>query len=292
MNAPIAVVDETGRDLLPWFKATDKQIWEPDPETNQNAAVRQDIRISFPKPPSAAKAKLVVNAATSLWGSYMIKGMSELRGDNIEAWYAAIDKNPLERAALRTWNEREELFMLKIDVEEAEGWVQRGLLLGGGPFVLEDRVINLDVSHAAGNQLHMRIRPPKGFWAFNSFAVDYTPNQPVEIQTLHPIECRDLGGRDRLSQISAVDDSYYDMPNIGDKGYINFKAPSLKPNMKRTVFLHTRGYYHLHLDGTRQPDNEALTRIQAVPDAAARFAGLRFAAWKKEQAALGASVLK
>ena len=228
--------------MLPWLQATDKHIWEPDPETNQNARARQDIHIAFPKPESATKAKLVVNAATSLWGSYMIKGMSELRGNNIGAWYAAIDNNPLERATLHAWNEREELYMLKIDVEEKEGWVQRGAMLGGGPFVLENRVVNLDVSHAAGNQLHIRIRPPKGFWAFNSFAVDYTPNQQVDIQTQHPIECHDSSGRDRLSQIAGVDDSYFDMPNIGDKGYITFKAPPVNPNLQRTVFLHTRGY--------------------------------------------------
>ena len=116
--------------------------------------------------------------------------------------------------------------MLKIDVEEPEGWVQRGLLLGGGPFVLEDRIIDLDVSHVKGSQLNIRLRPPKGFWAFNSFSVDYTPDQEVQVQTLHPMECLDSAGRDRLAQITNNDDAYYDMPNIGDRGYVNFQAPS------------------------------------------------------------------
>jgi hypothetical protein len=290
IQAPTAAVDETGRDLLPWLKATDKHIWEPEPETNPNASVRQDIRITFPKPASAAKAELLVNAATSLWGSYMIKALSELRGSDIKAWYDAMDNNLLERTALRAWNEREELFMLKIDVEEAGGWVQRGWLLGGGPFVLENRIVNLDISQVQGKQLNIRIRPPKGFWAFNSFAVDYTSNVPFELQALRPIECRDSSGLDRLSQIAAVDNLYYDMPNIGNRGYVSFKAPPARPNMKRTVFLHTRGYYQLHLDGTGRPNNEALTRIMTIPEAAARFSGLRFTAWQAEQAALGASL--
>jgi hypothetical protein len=292
IQAPIAAADETGRDLLPWMKATDKRIWESEPEINLNASIRQDIRLSFPKPASAANAKLLVNAATSLWGSYMIKALSELRGSEIKTWYAGIDTNPLERATLQAWNQREELFMLKIDVEEAEGWVQRGWLLGGGPFVLEDRIVNLDISHVKGNQLNIRIRPPKGFWAFNSFAVDYTPNQPVELQTLHPLECRDSDGLDRLQQIAAVDNAYYDMPDIGNQGYINFKAPPAKPGMKRTVFLHTRGYYQLHLDNTKQPNREFLTRIFTIPDAAGRFSGLRFPAWQAEQAAMGSSLQK
>jgi hypothetical protein len=290
VQAPIAAGDEAGRDLLPWLKATDKRIWEPDPETNPGASVRQDIRITFPKPESASTARLLVNSATSLWGSYMIKAITELRGNSLNSWYAAIDNSEQDRAALQAWDEREELFRLKIDVEEEGRWVQRGWLLGGGPFVLEDRVVSLDTSHAKGDRLNIRIRPPKGFWAFNSFAVDYSPNQPVELLTLHPIECRDSNGLDRLAQIAANDNSYYDMPDIGNRGYISFKAPPSRPGMKRTVLLHTRGYYRLHLDGKGQPNPDVLTRIMAVPDEAARFSGMRFPAWQAEQAALAASM--
>jgi hypothetical protein len=56
--------------------------------------------------------------------------------------------------------------------------------------------------------------------------------------------------------------------------------------MKRDVFLHTRGYYQIHLSGTGVPDNGALTRIMTVPDGAARYAGMRYAARHAEQAAL------
>ena len=285
IEPPTTAFDETGRDLLLWLKAADKRIWEPDPETNPEASVRQEIRLSFPKPLSATNAKLVVNAGTSLWGSYMIKALSELQGSGMEDWYASIDNNPLSLAVLRAWSEREELFMLKIEVEESGSWVQRGMLLGGGPLVLEDRIVNLDVSRVTGDRLPIRIRPPKGFWAFNSFGVDYTPNQSVEVQVLHPIECRDASGRDRLAQVTAADGSYYDMPNIGEYGYVDFMVPASKPGAKRTVFLHTRGYYRIHGDGSGQADNEAFGRIMTVPDAAARFAGLRFAAWQLEHGA-------
>jgi hypothetical protein len=283
LQAPEAAVDETGRDLLLWFRETDRRIWEPESEKNPGRRVRQEIRLTFPKPPAAAKAKLVVNGGTSLWGSYMIKELLQLRGSDVHSWYSSIDNNPVDRSALQSWNEREELFMLKIEVEEPEGWVQRGLLLGGGPFVLEDRVVDLDVSHVKGDKLNIRIRPPKGFWAFNSFAADYSPNQAVEIKTLHPVECRDSENRDRLPQIARIDDSYYDMPNLGDYGYLSFKAPSGKSTLKRTIFLHTRGYYQIHLNGSGKADSNLLTRIMAIPDTAARLSGLRFAEWQQQQ---------
>lgn len=281
IQPPVAAADDVGHDLRPWLETTDRRIWETEPEIDPSACMREEIRLTFPKPTEASKAKLVANTATSLWGSYMIKAITELRGSGLRSWYSDMDK-PFNAAALLAWNQREELFALKIEVEEPEGWVQRGLLLGGGPFVLEDRVVALDVSRVAGNQLKLRIRPPKGFWAFNSFGVDYSPNQPVEIQTLHPVEARDSAGRDRLAQIAAVDSLYYEMPDVGDQGYVHFDAPPARPHVKRTIFLHTRGYYRLHLDETTPADTKTVTSIMTLPDAAARFSGLRYAAWQAE----------
>jgi len=277
---PTAAKDQDGKDLLPWLKATDKRIWEPEAAPGTQTSVRQDIQLTFQKPPSAKKAKLVVNAATSLWGSYMIKAISELRGRDLESWYASMDSDPAAANALLYWTLREELFMLKICTAEPGGWEQRGLLLGGGPFIAEDRAVELDVSRVQGDQLSIRIRPPKGFWALNSFAVDYSLDEQVEVQNLKPIEAKDANGRDRLPELIAADKLYYEMPNIGDRAQVRFLAPAGRTGMKRTVFLHSRGYYKLHLKGTGQPDTEMLQQITAVPDAAARFAGVCFAAWR------------
>ena len=66
---------------------------------------------------------------------------------------------------------REELFALKIEVEEPSGWQVRGMMPISGPFVSDERVVPLDMSHVTGNQVQ-RVRMPgrrQGFWAFNSF---------------------------------------------------------------------------------------------------------------------------
>src|SRR5215813_6673330 len=108
--------------------------------------------------------------ATGLWGSNMIKEMLKLRGSDLESWYDSMDRDRTQSAALFAWTLREELFALKLEVDEPDGWKHRGTLPGGGPFIAEDRVVVLDVSQATGDQLRIRIRPPVGFWALNSFA--------------------------------------------------------------------------------------------------------------------------
>ena len=46
------------------------------------------------------------------------------------------------------------------------------------------------------------------------------------------------------------------------------------------MFLHSRGWYRLHLDNTGQPDPETVSRIENVPGEALRFAFERYGKWQ------------
>jgi hypothetical protein len=210
----------------------------------------------------------------------MIKQMVALRGRDLGAWYRTIDESKPARDALLAWEVREQLYALKIEVEEPSGWVVRGILPGTGPFISKDRIVPLDVSHVQGEQLHIRIRPPAGFWALNSFAVDYTPDRALSMQTIKPATARDLQGTDVLPDLVASDDRYVAMPNVGDTADLTFRAPPPRPGTDRAVFLHSRGYYKLHLTGTGEPDTRMLDAIENVPGTGARFAADKFGQWQ------------
>jgi hypothetical protein len=278
--APLSARDAAGHDLLPWLRATDRLIWESPAVPDVDGNLQSDIVMTFPKPAGGAQAKLVANAATGLWGSYMIKKMVELRGRDLGAWYRTIDESKPARDALFAWEVREQLYALKIEVEEPSGWVVRGILPGTGPFISKDRIVLLDVSHVQGDQLHIRIRPPAGFWSLNSFAVDYTPDRALSMQTVKPATARDLQGTNVLPDLVAIDDRYVAMPNVGDTANLTFRAPSRHAGAERAVFLHSRGYYKLHLSGTGEPDTKTLDAIENVPGTAARFAAEKFGEWQ------------
>src|SRR5215510_2291214 len=250
--------DNQGRDLLPWLATTDRVIWEAPPVLDANGGVRQEIVLTFPKPKGATSGRLVANVATGLWGSGMIKEMLKLRGRDLESWYASMDSDRTQSAALFAWILREELFALKLEVEEPDGWKHRGTLPGGGPFIAEDRVV--------------------------AFDVDYGTDQTPMVEKVSPIKAWNDGDRDMLAELSKADDAYYAMPNVGDRGWVNFPAPPPRPGMERTVFLHSRGYYRLHLTGSGNPDTATLGQIGNTPDAAARFAIKRYGEWRAAQA--------
>jgi len=275
-----AARDRYGNDLRPWLVSTDRKVWEPDAVTGPDGSLRQEIILTFPKPEGAMHANLIANAGTGLWGSYMIKKMVELRGREAANWLASMDADAAAATALHDWAAREETYRLRLEVEEPGGWKLRGTLLGGGPFLAQDRVIPLDVSAARGDQLRIRLRPPVGFWAFNSFAISYGATQALSVNRVTAQSARTSDGRDVLPELVASDDRYYSMPSNADRAEIVFPAPLRKEGMDRTVFLHSRGWYQLHLRLDGEPDNAAIAKITTVPDAAARFAVDRFAEWR------------
>jgi hypothetical protein len=247
--------------------------------------VRGEIVLTFPKPRGATRARLVANVATGMWGSHMIREMLQLRGSEVHEWYAALDSNPAALDSLRRWNVREELYVLQLHLEERDGWHPRALLPGGGPFIAEDRVVPLDVSRVEGDSLRMKIRPPAGFWAFNSFGVSYDDQQPAGgaasvrfvVDTLEAETARAADGRDLGADLRSADDRYYSMPTNDDRAFLTFRAPPERAGMERTIILHTRGYYRLHLPEQGPADALTLRRLTDEPDAAARLAAASFA---------------
>jgi hypothetical protein len=277
--------DRAGRDLRTWLDASDRRIWEPQPPLEPGVELRDEIVMTFPRPAGASRARLVANVATGLWGSYMIKTMLEARGRELPSWYAAVDERGTEAERVFAWSLREELYTLKIEVEEPTGWETRGLLSGVGPFISKDRVVALNVSRVRGETLRIRIRPPRGFWALNSFAVDYGADRPVEKQVVRPSEAVDSVRGDVLRDLSGENGRYYAMPRVGDRADLKFTAPAKRAGLERTVLLHSRGYYRLHLRGEGDPNRPLLAQIESEPGGAARFAAESFARWRQERAA-------
>jgi hypothetical protein len=268
-------VDASGADILPWLVARDRLIWEPLPVPGPDGALYHELILTFSRPVSAREGLLIANVATGMWGSHMIREMLQLHGRNIDQWYAAIDDNPVMRDALLAWNLQEELYGMKIEVEEPTGWEVRGYLPGGGPYIAEDRAVRLDLSRVEGNQVRIRLQPPAGFWAFNTFTMDCTGAKPISARKVAPVEARTSEGEDVLPSLLAIDGKYYEMPETGDRAWVKFPEVEEEKEMERTIFLNSCGYYLLHLPPGGEPDLETLAKLRD-PGGAVRFAMERY----------------
>jgi hypothetical protein len=276
---PARAVDQSGRDLTTWLSRDDRLIWEPLPVADSGGGLRDEIIITFPRPAGAMRAKLVSRVGTSLWGSHMIRALLQIRGRQVDEWYARVDSSEAAADSVRAWAVREELYGLQVDVEGPEGWQEGAILGGSGPFLAEERVVPLDLPVAQGDSLRIRVRPPRGFWALNYLALDYSPDQTIHVDTLHPRSAWAPGGVDLLPVLSTADTLYHGMPNTGDRAQLEFAAPSVPRGRERTVVLHSRGWYRLHLTPTGEPDTALVRRIVEVPGAAVEYSASQYRLW-------------
>jgi hypothetical protein len=159
----------------------------------------------------------------------------------------------------------------------------RGEILGGGPFVTEERVVPLDLSHVAGDTLKIRLTPPIGFWQMNSFAIDYSTDVPYEFQELSAISMTGEKGEDLRAVLDSTDHVYYSQPQIGDAAELIFTAPPIRPNMQRTVFAKASGYYDIHLNASGPMQNDQRMKIAYEPGYFVKYSLQEYWRWREHQ---------
>jgi hypothetical protein len=207
--------------------------------------------------------------------------MIQLRGEAIPRWYEEM-KSPQVRQMLDLWNLREELYHLQVRVRVGNAWVTRNEILGGGPFVTEERVVPLDLQGVDGETVEILLTPPAGFWQLNSFAMDYSTSAPVEVQEVNATNITGDEGENLLDVLSATDGRYYAAPKNGQTASVVFPVPAATPNTQRTIFAKASGYYEMHMDIAGAPKTEILNRIALEPGYPTSFAIEEYLKWKSE----------
>jgi len=276
LQVPLSAHDESGADLLPWVASNDRRIWEAPPASNPGGQLRHEIHLAFSKPADAAAAKLLVHVGTGEWGLRMLNTLFGLYGQDLASKLTSLDSNPIDAGALKLWSAAEDLYALKVWVDEPSGWQVRGMIPGGG---MGARVVELDVSRVKGDQVHIRLQPPAGFWAINSAALDFSPDQNLAVNRIAPRSARTSAGKDVSPELQATDGSYYTAMK-GDSVSVGFDAPPVRPGMSRTVFLHSNGYYRPDVRSQGPADNVTLSKVFTTRDGLARLAAEQYAAWR------------
>jgi len=274
-SPPRRAYDQNGRDLLPFVSRNDGRVWQSDlegrdPDRKEDAA--DELTFEFSKPASAKNVKLVVNARTTFQGAGMAKACLGLFGEGLDAWYREVDRFGPANQEVWKWYFDEGLFILKIEVETKDGWKPRGMLYGGGPFIVKDRSYVLDIQDVPDTTLRIRLQPSAGFWLFDRIGAEYGEDEPLDVAEIGPIASGDKETEDIASLVAKADRRYHVLSEIGEAAELTFPAPPPKPGFDRTVFLKARGFYKVHLQAAGKPQTDLLGRIFHEPGFAAQYA--------------------
>ncbi len=282
---PVRAYDQDGRDLTRYVCENDWLFWQSRNSEKDPARIEQlrdELRFEFPKPRNAGKAKLIFNGCNTLWGSQMLKRYLELYGSRVSAWYDEVKNLGPAFYQMTKTHISEELYALQLKVETDNGWQFKDFILGGGPFVSEDRVYPLDLENVPGDTLRIKLSPPALFWKINYIAVDYSEDVPVQVTKLKAVRAEDHTGRDVGELLSATDNRYLAMPDFGDSAELVFRAPARQPGLQRSFVLKASGYYDIHLKAEGEPQHELLHRIHSEPGFIVQYAIAEYLKWQQE----------
>jgi hypothetical protein len=274
--APRSARDQQEQNLLPWLEAADSLMWEPRPSADPAASIRDTVTLVFDKPEAATTMKFVARVATGAWGSHQIRSLLSRMGAGRDEWYRRVDRNPAAADSVRRWAIQEGLYGLVVEVREPDGWQVRGFLPGGGPFIAEDRIVALDVSRVDGPEVALRLRPARGFWAFDWFAADFSPERAFAVDTLRVVRAEDPRLGDVTGLLRRTDQMEHPLPTTGDHAFLRFRAPRARTGLERTVLLHSRGWYTLRGIPEWTGPVVDMDRLFAEPGLAARLSGDEF----------------
>lgn len=282
---PVQAMDGKKGDILKWVAAQDPLCWETDLLSRDPARAadwRDTLYLSFLRPEEKQTGKLVVGGSTTLWGSQMLKRMTELRGVETNNWFDML-RSPSMRQILDAWNGREELYRLQVKVRVANKWVTRGEISGGGPFITEDRIVVLDLSGVMGDTLQILLAPPAGFWQIDRLAMEYGKDEHINIQEISASRALGHDGADLLGTLDSTDGRYYMTPEVGQTATLTFRVPPQNAGLERAVFAKVSGYYSMHMNTNRPPQTGLLNRISFEHGFPVRFSLEEFVKWRTGQ---------
>jgi hypothetical protein len=282
-------IDENGNSLNKFLEKEDDVFWQSNMKNYINLddfSTRQTLTFAFPKPIGIDFAKLIIDAGTTLWGSNMIKEMLMLYGNDVDNWYEKIDLKEVEYNQMMSFLQNEELYELKLYLKEKDGWKKKGIIQGGGPFITEKRMVELDVSNVEGDTLFLRVNPPVGFWSFDYMAVDYNKTIQSEYTLCEMTSAKDYKNADVSEIINSEDDKYYLMPETGNYFDLEFEAPENKEGFTRSFFAKTSGYYKIHLPKTDPPDYQFLYSLAMNPGNIVKYSVEKYKEWLSKNLAL------
>ena len=278
--------DELGQNLGLFLNRNDGVAWQtnlPKIDVQMINPQRHQIIMEFPRPAGVKRANLVVNAGTALWGSNMMHEMLQLRGDRLDDWYRAIDTHGPELQELYHFMDREQLYILKIQLKDGDQWVEQGYIPGGGPLITEDRVIPLDLSEISGDKLVLRLEPPPGFWQIDYVAMDYGPAKQLVGYEIPLKAAVDHTGKEITPFLNQADGIYHQMPKVNDWFKTEFAAPERSSGMQRSIFLKTTGYYEIKLDKTQPERTELIRTLIDIPGKIVDYSNQQYSVWFNER---------
>jgi len=275
-EAPTEAISSASSDLLPLVTTKDQRsfLFDEEPSRTGDTCGFNKVFLTFSVPGKPDTGKLIVRAGNSVWGDYTYGEFTKLFGNKYNLWVKKQGKEPAEKNLRWKLDQR---FVMMVYLETETGWQFVDYFDLIGPLGARDLIMPVDLTRALitdspdhGKTVRVKLESGFKFWELDYAAMDFSGDGNFTIDRVKPFSAITESGR-KVTQALAQDDAhYYIQENTGEEGLVVFQDSPDQHGMKKSVFLHTKGYYE-HVRNYPNPPDKKLLETFVVPGKFSRF---------------------
>ncbi len=241
IQKPLTALDSRGRSQLDKIAEVDNLTYYDVP-SKEGEKLNDELFLTFAMPDNCLEGKLILRIRNSLIVDYSYQQYAFMFGKKWEEFQKRIhEKSSTE---LNQWVTDQEI-PLSVSIEENGKWKILEQLLPTGPLAFRDYVVKLDLNGFKKSELRVKLASGELFWEIDRVGIDFSPNCVNHFAVVKPFRGVDQDSINVLNNIRYDDNNYLTQPRIGDETELVFTEPAQRKGEKRSVFLHSKGYYTL-----------------------------------------------
>jgi hypothetical protein len=221
-------------------------FWEGDPEAGyaEGERPREELLLTFRRPPGAARARLLLSGGNTLWGMRMTEELLLRFAGLLNRRVERLEGDPAAGARIERFL-RENGAWIEAQVSTRDGWATVGYIREAGFLVTSTQGLDFVLPPSPEPTLRMRLRWAPLFWNVTRLGVEFDP--VAAGATLTEVEASRAEDRDQgdiRSLLTAADGAFY-RTEQGAEATLEFPSPPPLPGRERTVLLKASGYYRI-----------------------------------------------
>jgi hypothetical protein len=288
---PTEAVSVGKADILPLISMKDRSCFQFDetPFLTGDTCAFNSIFLSFPVPARTDSGKLVIRAGNSMWGDYAFGELTKLFGNRYEEIINWQGKRPPDKTL--QW-QKDQRYPLSVYVETASGWKFVDYFDLIGPLGARDMIMAVGLYGALftqtpdhGKVVRIKIESGYKFWDLDYAAMDFSTNATFTVDHIQPTSAITEEGNDVTQLLLKNDSKYYVQKKTGEEGQIVYQDSPEAPGWKKSVFLHTKGYY-THVRNYPNPPDKRKLQSFLIPGRFSRFSYDTYAEFIKNRMVL------
>lgn len=257
-EAPAAISDQSGRDILAEVASIDGRSWECDASALAAGSGYEDVLdLAFVRPSRVPTGSLVLTGINTSLSTAVFGHMCRVVGDQAPELMHAIETDPELIASLRTYLDDASL---KASVWNGSEWETAGSFRPEANAVTFTRGLRIRVPEAAGDTVRIRLRGMADVWKVDALSMDWTDAYPLPMERVELLSAIGPEGED-VRDLIGRDDNRYAILVPPDRVELTYAAVS----RARVVYaVAGRGYLHEWIpQGT---ESGLVTPISWVPE--------------------------